>query len=44
VRRIADVHGGTVQAIPLRAGVKFRISVPEIVVDQPATDQTTARG
>jgi two-component system sensor histidine kinase MprB len=44
VRRIADVHGGTVEAIPLRAGVKFRISVPEIVVDQPATDQTTARG
>jgi len=44
VRRIADVHGGTVEAIPLRAGVKFRISVPEIIVDQPATDQTTARG
>jgi len=44
VRRIADVHGGTVEAIPLRAGVKFRISVPEISVDQPAMDQTTARG
>jgi two-component system sensor histidine kinase MprB len=44
VRRIADLHGGTVEAIPLRAGVKFRISVPEITVDQPATDQTTARG
>ena len=35
VRRIADVHHGTVEAIPLQQGVKFRISVPEIVVDQP---------
>jgi two-component system, OmpR family, sensor histidine kinase MprB len=35
VRRIADMHGGTVEAIPLRQGVKFRISVPEIVVDPP---------
>jgi two-component system sensor histidine kinase MprB len=44
VRRITDMHGGTVEAIPLREGVKFRISVPEITVDQPAADQTTAGG
>jgi two-component system, OmpR family, sensor histidine kinase MprB len=36
VRRIADMHDGTVEAIPLRQGVKFRISLPEIVLDQPA--------
>jgi signal transduction histidine kinase len=35
VRRIADMHDGTVEAIPLRQGVKFRLSVPEIVVDSP---------
>jgi len=29
VRRIADTHHGTVEAIPLRQGVKFRLSVPE---------------
>src|SRR5206468_2230179 len=28
VRRIADIHHGTVEAIPLQQGVKFRISVP----------------
>ena len=33
VRRIADVHHGTVEAIPLQHGVKFRISVPETIVD-----------
>jgi hypothetical protein len=33
VRRITDLHGGTVEAIPLREGVKFRVSVPEIIVD-----------
>jgi len=43
VRRIADIHGGTVEAIPLQRGVKFRISMPEIVVDQPTVEQTTAR-
>ena len=43
VRRIADIHDGTVEAIPLQQGVKFRISVPEIVVDQPPAEQTTAR-
>ena len=37
VRRIADLHDGTVEAIPLRQGVKFRICLPEIVVDQPVT-------
>jgi len=43
VRRIADTHDGTVEAIPLQQGVKFRISVPEIVVDPPPAEQTTAR-
>jgi len=33
VRRIADTHDGTVEAIPLQQGMKFRISVPEIAVD-----------
>ena len=33
VRRIADVHHGTVEAIPLQHGVKFRISVPDTIVD-----------
>lgn len=33
VRRIADMHGGTVEAIPQQRGVKFRISLPEIIVD-----------
>jgi len=33
VRRIVDMHDGTVEAIPLRQGMKFRISVPEIAVD-----------
>jgi signal transduction histidine kinase len=28
VRRIADLHGGTVEAIPLRQGMKFRLSLP----------------
>jgi signal transduction histidine kinase len=36
VRRIADLHDGTVEAIPLQQGAKFRISMPELVVDQPA--------
>jgi signal transduction histidine kinase len=43
VRRIADIHDGTVEAIPLQQGVKFRIRVPEIVVDPPPAEQTTAR-
>ena len=44
VRRIADMHGGTAEAIPLQQGVTFRISIPEIVVDPPPAQQTTARG
>jgi signal transduction histidine kinase len=28
VRRIADLHGGTVEAVPLRQGMKFRLSLP----------------
>jgi len=35
VRRVADMHNGTVEAIPLQQGVKFRMSMPEIVVDPP---------
>jgi len=33
VRRIADMHDGTVEAIPLRQGVKFRITMPEIAAE-----------
>jgi len=44
VRRIADTHDGTVEAIPLRQGVKFRISLPEIVVDPPAKERVPVRG
>jgi two-component system sensor histidine kinase MprB len=44
VRRIADVHNGIVEAIPLRQGVKFRLSLPEIVADLPDTEPTTPRG
>jgi two-component system sensor histidine kinase MprB len=44
VRRIADMHNGTVGAIPLQQGVKFRISIPEIAVDEPSVERTTARG
>jgi signal transduction histidine kinase len=36
VRRIADMHGGTAEAIPQQRGVTFRITVPEIAAD-PAT-------
>jgi two-component system, OmpR family, sensor histidine kinase MprB len=39
VRKIADLHGGTVEAIPLQHGVKFRISVPEIVAGPPAVER-----
>jgi signal transduction histidine kinase len=38
VRRIASMHGGAVEAIPLRQGVKFRISVPEITADSHPAD------
>jgi len=43
VRRIADTHGGTVEAIPLQQGVRFRITVPEIVVDQPTVERAPVR-
>jgi len=47
VRRIAEMHDGAVEAIPLQQGVQFRLSVPELVdqpaVDQPATRQSAAR-
>jgi two-component system sensor histidine kinase MprB len=38
VRRIADMHHGTVEAIPLPQGVKFRIRVPEAVAGPPAEE------
>ena len=43
VRRIADMHGGTVEAIPLPRGVAFRLSVPEAAVDPPAAEQPAIR-
>jgi signal transduction histidine kinase len=43
VRRIADMHNGTVEAIPLEQGVKIRISVPEIAIDPPAAERPPAR-
>jgi two-component system sensor histidine kinase MprB len=43
VHRIADMHDGTVEAIPLPQGVRFRISVPEVIVDPPPAEQATAR-
>jgi two-component system sensor histidine kinase MprB len=42
VRRIADMHNGTVEAIPLRQGVKLRISLPEIAIDPPGTESVHA--
>lgn len=35
VRRIADAHGGTVEALPQQRGVTFRLTLPEISADQP---------
>ena len=43
VRRVAGMHDGTVEAIPLQQGVKFRISMPEIVVDPPTPERPPAR-
>ena len=43
VRRIADMHDGTVEAIPLQQGVKFRISLPEIAIDTPTAERTPVR-
>jgi two-component system sensor histidine kinase MprB len=44
VRRIAEAHDGTVEAIPLWHGAKFRISLPEIVVDPLTAQRTPVRG
>jgi two-component system sensor histidine kinase MprB len=43
VRRIAEVHGGTVEAIPLQQGVTFRISMPELAVDPPPAERPQAQ-
>jgi signal transduction histidine kinase len=43
VRRIADMHHGTAEAIPLQQGMKFRISLPETAVDPPAAEQAPVR-
>jgi signal transduction histidine kinase len=43
VRRIADAHDGTVEAIPLQHGAKFRISLPETVVDPLTAERTPVR-
>jgi two-component system sensor histidine kinase MprB len=43
VRRIADMHGGTVEAIPLQQGVKFRLSMPEIAADPPPAERPPVR-
>jgi len=42
VRRIADMQGGTAEAIPLQQGVKFRLSVPEIAADPAPAEQLAA--
>jgi two-component system sensor histidine kinase MprB len=42
VRRIADTHHGTVEAIPLRQGVTFRLSVPAAAVDPSAPERAAA--
>jgi two-component system sensor histidine kinase MprB len=44
VRRIAELHDGTVEAIQLRQGVKFRLSLPEIAVEPPAAERPQAPG
>jgi two-component system, OmpR family, sensor histidine kinase MprB len=43
VRRIADTHHGSVEAIPLQQGVKFRLSMPETIVDPPTPERTPLR-
>jgi len=37
------MHDGTVEAIPLRRGVKFRLSLPEVIADPPAAEGPTLR-
>jgi nitrogen-specific signal transduction histidine kinase len=39
VRKIADMHDGIVEAIPLQQRVTFRIHVPEIVTDPPPAER-----
>ena len=41
VRRIAGAHDGTVEAIPLPRGVKFRISLPEVTAGEPGTEEAS---
>ena len=39
VRRIAETHGGFVEATPQRQGARFRLSIPEVTADPPGTQQ-----
>ena len=41
VRRIADAHNGTVEAVPLRQGITFRLSIPETAADPGGEEQAT---
>ncbi len=43
VRRIADMHGGTVEAIPQQQGVTFRLTVPATAADTPTAEPTPVR-
>src|SRR5262249_39474984 len=43
VRRIADMHDGAVEAIPLQQGAKFRLSLPEAVGDPPPAERPPGR-
>jgi signal transduction histidine kinase len=43
-RRIAELHDGTVEAIQLQQGVKFRISLPEVTADPVTAERPPARG
>jgi two-component system sensor histidine kinase MprB len=43
VRRIAEMHGGSAEAIPMEQGMKFRISLPEIIVEQPTATRRAER-
>jgi two-component system sensor histidine kinase MprB len=44
VRRIAELHDGTVEAIQLQQGAKFRISLPEVTADPATAERPRARG
>jgi len=43
VRRIADMHDGAVEAIPLQQGVNFRLSLPEAAGDPPPAERPPVR-